>query len=34
MSAPTMQTVMDLIDGRTDELVALAQDLILSLIHI
>ena len=28
MSAPTMQTVMDLIDGRTDELVALTQDLI------
>ncbi|MBD3818864.1 MAG: M20/M25/M40 family metallo-hydrolase [Brevundimonas diminuta] len=28
MSAPTLQTVMDLIDGRTDELVALTQDLI------
>ena len=28
MSAPTIQTVMDLIDGRTDELVALTQDLI------
>lgn len=28
MTAPTMQTVMDLIDGRTDELVALTQDLI------
>ena len=28
MSASTMQTVMDLIDGRTDDLVALTQDLI------
>ena len=28
MSAPPLQTVMDLIDGRTDELVALTQDLI------
>ena len=28
MSAPTLQTVMDLIDGRTDDLVALTQDLI------
>ena len=28
MSAPTLQTVMDLIDGPTDELVALTQDLI------
>ena len=28
MTAPTMQNVMDLIDGRTDDLVALTQDLI------